>query len=199
MPSNSVIWLPISHALLWILLLSQSAIILALLRQVGILSLRIGPAGARLAEDGPDLDSLVPALDLVDIDHEGARLVIPAPHVGISLIVFISPKCQICDNLMIGFRTLSRQVLNVSWAIVAFSEVSECREFRRRHQLRDVLFCHAEDAVWDKFKLRSTPFALVLDAQGRVLSKGLVNHIEHLESLVTAVEHPIPDSLGVRS
>ena len=98
---------------------------------------------------------------------------------------------------MIGFKTLSRQVLEVSWAIVAFSDVSECRAFRLRHRLTDVLFCHAEDVVWDQFKLRSTPFALVLDAEGRVLSKGLVNHIEHLESLVAAVDHPVAQGVGV--
>lgn len=48
----------------------------------------------------------------------------------------------------------------------------------------------------DEFNIGVTPFALLIDRNGVVLASGLVNTLEHVESLISAgdrVEHlPLP-------
>jgi len=52
MPPANMNWLYANVAILWVFVLVQGVLTLALLRQVGLVSLRIGPKGARVTDDG---------------------------------------------------------------------------------------------------------------------------------------------------
>jgi hypothetical protein len=72
-------------------------LVLALYRQVGILTLRLGPGVAlELAEEGPELAEPAPALE---------GLVGRGPE----LVAFFSPGCRICRQLAPGVRALARE------------------------------------------------------------------------------------------
>lgn len=74
------------------------ALVLALYRQVGLLTLRIGPAqGAlELPGEGPELGADAPVLDgLRGRDSE--------------LVAFFSPTCRLCRELLPGVRALARE------------------------------------------------------------------------------------------
>ena len=58
----------ISYFALWALFLVQSFILLLLLRQVGVLHLRIAPTGARVMAAGPELGQRAPPVTLRDMD-----------------------------------------------------------------------------------------------------------------------------------
>lgn len=79
-----------------------TALVLALYRQVGVLTLRIGPAqGAlELPGEGPELGIEAPAL-------EGLTL-----H-GSELVVFFSPGCRLCRELRPGVLALAREGVEV--------------------------------------------------------------------------------------
>jgi hypothetical protein len=79
-----------------------AVLVLALYRQVGVLTLRVGPAqGAlELEGEGPDLGTTAPAL-------EGLR------GRGSELVAFLSPTCRICHDLLPGIRALGRDGLSV--------------------------------------------------------------------------------------
>lgn len=79
-----------------------AVLVLALYRQVGVLTLRVGPAqGAlELEGEGPDLGMPAPALD-------GLR------GRGSELVAFLSPTCRICHDLLPGIRALGRDGLSV--------------------------------------------------------------------------------------
>jgi hypothetical protein len=66
-----------------------------------------------------------------------------------------------------------------------FGELDKCREFRRELRTEEVLAAHVPEA--DKnFGVRSVPFAVLIGRDGVVLSKGMINHVEHIESLLAA-------------
>jgi hypothetical protein len=77
------------------------ALVLALYRQVGILTLRVGPGVAlELAEEGPPLGEQAPLL-------EGLL------RSGPELAVFFSPGCRLCRQLAPAVRALGREGIDV--------------------------------------------------------------------------------------
>jgi methylamine utilization protein MauE/thioredoxin family protein len=78
-----------------------AALVLALYRQVGLLTLRVGPGVAlELAEEGPPLGD--PAPELPGLAGAGPELA-----------VFFSPGCRLCRQLAPGVRALGREGLTV--------------------------------------------------------------------------------------
>lgn len=76
-------------------------LVLALYRQVGVLTLRLGPrVPLELAEEGPEVGEPAPALE--SLQGRGAELV-----------VFTSDTCRVCRQLAPGIAALARQGLAV--------------------------------------------------------------------------------------
>jgi hypothetical protein len=76
-------------------------LVLALYRQVGVLTLRIGPRVAlELAEEGPPIGEPAPALEGL-----AAR--------GSELVVFFSAGCRLCRQLAPGVAALAREGMTV--------------------------------------------------------------------------------------
>jgi uncharacterized membrane protein YphA (DoxX/SURF4 family) len=88
-------------AVLALAVLALGGLVLALYRQVGVLTLRLGPGVAlEVAEEGPPVGDEAPALDGL------ARL-------GSELAVFFSSDCRVCRSLAPGVRALAREGLPV--------------------------------------------------------------------------------------
>jgi hypothetical protein len=88
-------------AVLALAVLILGGLVLALYRQVGVLTLRLGPGVAlEVAEEGPAVGDEAPALD------DLARL-------GSELAVFFSADCRLCRSLAPGVRALAREGLPV--------------------------------------------------------------------------------------
>ena len=76
--------------------------VLALGREVGMLRLRLGPAGAlEVSSEGPTLGGRI---DLVERFAAG-------PHVELALAVFTSRGCRVCDSLEPALASLARDPL----------------------------------------------------------------------------------------
>jgi uncharacterized membrane protein YphA (DoxX/SURF4 family) len=76
-------------------------LVLALYRQVGVLSMRIGPSVAlELAEEGPALGDVAPDLDRLS-------------RVGEELVAFFSPDCRLCRAIAPGVRAFEREGMRV--------------------------------------------------------------------------------------
>jgi hypothetical protein len=87
-----------SYVLLWIAVLGLSVMVVALLRQVGVLHARLRPLGVHFAGEGPE--RLAPAPPVPGVDF-GAH--------AITVLAFTSPTCQICHELRPSLRALERQ------------------------------------------------------------------------------------------
>jgi len=92
--------LAVSNVVLWIALLSLSLVVLALIRQVGVLHERIAPAGALMLNRGLNVGELAPMIDVIDLDGRELRLGSPHADGKSTLLVFVSPTCPVCKSLL---------------------------------------------------------------------------------------------------
>ena len=100
------------------------------------------------------------------------------------LLLFIEPSCSSCTALTSAIRPLIHEYDSVVlWAMVALGNQEACRKFRSENGLDCLLFAYAPE-MRDQYRIYTAPYALVIDKNGIVRSKGVVNHIEHLESLL---------------
>ena len=60
--------LVISQVMLWIAVVALSAIVLALIRQIGVLHERIAPMGALTIDKGPKVGDMSPVFELTDLE-----------------------------------------------------------------------------------------------------------------------------------
>jgi uncharacterized membrane protein YphA (DoxX/SURF4 family) len=87
--------------LLTVAVLTLGALVLALYRQVGILTMRLGPSVAlELAEEGPPIGEEAPQLDGLE-------------RVGDELVAFFSPDCRLCRAIAPGVRAFEREGMPV--------------------------------------------------------------------------------------
>lgn len=106
-------------------------LVLALYRQVGVLSLRLGPRAAlEVPEEGPPLETPAPAL--TGLERRGAELV-----------AFVSEGCRLCRELTPSFRALAREGL----AVRIVSEEEEGAAFRRWNVPGSPFVVHVVDGV----------------------------------------------------
>lgn len=106
-------------------------LVLALYRQVGVLTLRLGPrVPLELAEEGPEVGEPAPALE--SLRGRGAELV-----------VFSSAGCRLCRQLAPGIAALARQGL----AVRVVEEAADELAFERWNVPGTPFAVHVQDGV----------------------------------------------------
>src|ERR1700687_6118901 len=89
----------ISHVVLWIVVLLQALLLLALARLVGQLMSRRFPAGgARVIDPGPEIGSVVDGW--VSTDLLGHPLRFHFPRERDLFLLYVSPHCRVCAGLL---------------------------------------------------------------------------------------------------
>src|SRR3569623_158218 len=88
----------VSQILSWAVILGLGLALLALARQVGVLHVRVAPAGALMTGKGPAVGEAAPVMDAVTL--EGAALTIGKPKAGKQLLLFVSAHCPLCKELI---------------------------------------------------------------------------------------------------
>jgi methylamine dehydrogenase accessory protein MauD len=183
--------LVISQIISWVVILALGVLLLALARQVGVLHMRVAPAGALTTAGGPSVGDQSVAIESRDLDGKTVRIGGAAPGKALRLLMFVSAQCPLCKALIPMAKSFAHDE-RVQLTFVGDDDVTAQREMIARHGLEAYPFINGPEAG-QAFAVGKLPFAVLLDAEGVVLSKGLVNSREHLESLIVAHE------MGLRS
>jgi len=177
--------LVISNIVLWVLVVALSALVLALLRQVGVLHERIAPAGALAHAASLEVGDPAPHIEVQT--WNGAPLVVGAPDAeGLAtLLLFVSPTCPVCKTLLpIAEATVAAEG---STRLVLASDGSRAEHeawvYARRLDRYGYLLSAPLGVAYGVAKL---PHAVLIGVDGRIRARGLVNTREHLESLFEA-------------
>jgi methylamine dehydrogenase accessory protein MauD len=174
----------VSQILSWIIILGLGLALLALARQVGVLHVRVAPAGALLTGKGPVVGEPAPVLDAMTLD--GAPLAIGVTKGRNQLLLFVSPHCPLCKDLIpIAKNFAKTEKLDI--VFVGDDEERGQRAMIARLEMGALPFVNSS-IVGRTYHVDRLPHAVLIGEGGIVLSKGLVNSREHLESLVTAHE-----------
>lgn len=178
--------LVVSNAVLWVLVLVLAGVVLALTRQLGVLHERIAPAGALMLNRGLTVGEPAPLLEVAALDGRALKIAAPRTDGRSTLLLFVSPTCPVCKTLLPAVQSSRRD--ERSWLDVILAsdgDVAEQREFVRTQGL-DAIPYVVSPALGLAYQVSRLPFAALVDEQGVLRARGLVNSREHLESLFEA-------------
>lgn len=176
----------LSNLVLWVLVIALSLVVLALVRQIGVLHERISPVGALMLRQGLQVGESAPVTEVATLD--GTRLSIGGARADgkSTLLLFVSPTCPICKALLPVLR--SSRSAESDWLDIVLAsdgDEPEHRQFVLSNDLQAFPYV-VSTALGLAFQVGRLPFAAVIDGRGFLRARGLVNSREHLESLFEA-------------
>jgi len=178
--------LPYALALHTILILALAVMVFGLTRQIGILHERLAPMGAMVSDHGPEVGEMAPLLNIKSITHEVVQIGGRSPTLKTTLLMFVSPNCPICKKLLPIAKSFSRREdLNV--VMIGDGDIDEQRRMIETEGLQSLAYVIGPE-IGMAFQVGKLPYAILIDREGVIRAKGLVNSREHLESLVVAEE-----------
>ena len=178
----------VSQVVLWIAVLALSAVVFALVRQIGVLHERILPMGALTIDKGPKVGDKSPVFQLTDLAHRPLTFGAERSDGRSQLLMFVSPTCPVCKKLLPIVKSVASS--ESRWLDLIFTsdgEASEQDGFVRKYQLESFPFVLSSE-LGMTYRVSKLPYAVLIDEEGVVRAKGLVNTREHLESIVAAKE-----------
>ena len=178
--------LAISNIVLWIVVLALLALVLALTRQIGVLHERIAPVGALMINKGLTVGEQVPVVDVSDLAGQVMKVGAPRTDGLSTLLLFVSPTCPVCESLLPVLRASRKQ--EKSWLQIVLASDGDLvtqREFVQAKGLGDFQYV-VSAPLGMTYQVSRLPFAALVDANGKLRARGLVNSREHLESLFEA-------------
>jgi methylamine utilization protein MauE len=152
-------WLGVGLGACALAVVVLGVVVLALIREVGVLRLALGPQQAlEVPSEGPPLGEPAPELLFACAPRPSARL---------ALAVFSSEGCRMCQAVAPGVAMLAREP---GLAVAVLDEVRDA------------------DA-WRVAEIPGSPFAVAMDPRdGTVLAKGTFNGLGQLESVLATAE-----------
>lgn len=168
------------------MVIALKLVVLALVRQIGVLHERIAPAGALLLERGLKVGEPAPVVAVVDLDGRSHSIGAADERGRSTLLVFLSPSCLVCKALLSVVKTSARSERQWLGIILASDgEEEEQRRFVAAQGLNGIPYVLSAP-LGMAFQVGRLPFAALIDSGGILRVRGLVNSGEHLESLFEA-------------
>ena len=178
--------LAISNLVLWVLVLVLSAVVLALVRQLGVLHERIAPAGALMLNKGLAVGEPAPVVQVADLEGAAYQVGAARGDGRSTLLLFVLLTCPVCKTLLPAVKSSRRD--ERAWMDVILAsdgDLKAQREFVRAQGLDGIPYV-VSAALGLAYQVSRLPFAALLDEKGILRARGLVNSREHLESLFEA-------------
>ncbi|HMA52550.1 MAG TPA: methylamine dehydrogenase accessory protein MauD [Magnetospirillaceae bacterium] len=176
----------ISQAVLWGVVILLSLTVLALARQIGVLHERVAPAGALINGAGPGVGEQAPRLEVHAIAGNAITVGASLAKGKAMLMLFVSQTCPICKKLIpIALDFARSERLDVLF--VGDAEISEQKKLITQFGIDEHCFVNGPE-IGMTFRVDKLPYAVLLDDEGVISAKGLVNSREHFESLIIAKE-----------
>lgn len=185
----------IALILLWAVVIALGIVVVALARQIGILFERVAPMGALMTDSGPKIGEASPKFALQSLGS-GKPVSIGAQTGRSLLIFFLSPTCPVCKKLLPVLK--SAQKAEKGWLDIVLASDGDApkhEDFVTSHKLDGFPYVLSSD-LGMAYRVSRLPYGVVLDGEGTVRAKGLINNREQLESLFNAKEMGVASIQG---
>lgn len=173
-----------SQILLWLAVGVLSLAVLALARQVGVLHERLMPVGALINSNGPKIGAAAPRITARALD--GSLLQTGGIREKPSLMLFVAGSCPICKVLIPVAQDVARKE-GLDLMFFGDGEQAEQEGLIADFAIAPSRFVNSRE-VGMAYAVDKLPHAVLIDEAGTLVSRGLVNSREHLESLLIARE-----------
>lgn len=175
----------VSNIVLWLVVIALAAVVFALLRQIGVLHERVAPAGALVTGAGPRVGEAAPLLEVEDWSGNARTLGGPDAEGRSTLLFFLSPTCPVCKSLLPILDPVARaEDGDVRILLASDGPRDEHEAFVESQGLADRYLLSTQLGL--VYQVAKLPTAVLIDADGVLRARGLVNTREHLESLFEA-------------
>ena len=175
-----------SNFLLWLLVIALLVIVFALARQIGVLHERVAPVGALMPMNGPKIGERVEPIKAQALD--GTSITIGEGMDRTTLIYFLSPGCPVCKSLLPVVQEIEKQETGITVRYASDGEtVSAHERYAAEHGIPVSNYLLSRE-LGMSLGVNKLPFAALINCDGVLRARGLVNNREHLESLLTADE-----------
>jgi methylamine dehydrogenase accessory protein MauD len=179
--------LVVSNVILWCLVIVLTVVVVALARQVGLLHERVSPAGALMPTNGPKVGELTKAMSLTGLSGDSVTVGGASGDGLATLVLWISPTCPVCKALVPTARSLAgHEKLRLVFASDG-DQLEKHQAYVRDLSIETFPYLVSQP-LGIAYAVSKLPFAALIDSEGILKSKGLVNTREHLESLVESME-----------
>lgn len=159
-----------------------AVIVVSLVRQFGIIALRLNPSAGMDTEEGPGPGSELPAQSVSLLG--GGTFQFAGERAQPLITVFLSPDCTICNAVADHVVTLMSDYANeLDLLVVVHATPRVAREYVRDHRFESLPVALKQNFP-SNHGISTTPFALAITAEGTVAGRGVPNALEHLEELV---------------
>jgi methylamine dehydrogenase accessory protein MauD len=176
--------LMISNTLLWLVVLGLLVVVWALARQIGVLYERIAPMGALISDAGPKLGEPAPVLTVSTLS--GQTMKVGAASGTDTLIFFVSTTCPVCKKMLPVLRSMAQsESQRLKVLLASDGEMAEHAAFYQDAKLAPFPYLLSGE-LGMTYRVSRLPYAVLIDGQGVLRAKGLINTREHLDSLLTA-------------
>jgi methylamine dehydrogenase accessory protein MauD len=176
--------LAVSNALLWVVLAVLAVILLALVRQLGIIHERLAPIGTLSVGAGLKVGERAPALELTDLAGGVRQVASPRADGKSTLLLFLSPTCPVCKTLLPLIKSSAR--LEEPWLeiwLAGDGEADAAREFAEAHGLGALPYLLSAPLAIS-YQVSRLPYAVVIDGAGVLRARAAIENAEQLSGLL---------------
>jgi methylamine dehydrogenase accessory protein MauD len=177
----------ISNALLWVAVVTLGIVVLALVRQIGVLHVRLAPVGALMTGQDLRVGEAAPPFNLTDIQGEPRSIGGPESNGLFTLLFFLSPTCDVCKTLLPALKSIAARESWLRIVLASDGPRDTHEKFIADRELADFPYLLSTE-LGMTYHVSQLPFAVLIDADGVLRAHGLVNSREHIESLFEASE-----------
>jgi methylamine dehydrogenase accessory protein MauD len=174
------IWI-ISHVALWCFLLLLGVVVVALLRQIGVLLQRVGPRGA-MEDEALPVGSALPEKSIPILGGTSSVTLRGEPDRQLA-ILFATPSCSLCGEISRAFSQIAYENRDAFRSVVVVSaSTRESQQWASTHPTPAATVL-SEDRAIEALGIPYTPFVAIVDLTGTVRAAGLVNSAEQIDGL----------------
>ncbi len=184
------LWLLASNVLLLILLGGLGFLVLSLARQIGVLHERTAPLGVLRQAPGLKLGEMVPPLQAPDLFGREVDL----SRVGHGLaLLFVAPDCPVCSSVLPAFRALTESQMGTKplsgYLVSDGARIDECRVYAESCDINPRRYLISQ-ALALQMQVRLLPFLVVIDAEGRLQAREMVQDSRALSRILSRLHLP---------
>jgi methylamine dehydrogenase accessory protein MauD len=168
---------------LWVSVLFIFTCLFFVFRQFGEVYLKSSEA---ITRDGVSIGKQIPKFKSISfIDNLAVtNSIIDKP----TLMVFISPNCQACKDLLKVWNKAKLQYPTIDFLLVGHGTREEFEKMFKKQKAEYDLLIDEDGTMVNRFRVRVSPFAFIIDEKGEVKSKGVCNGLEHIDHYLTSLE-----------
>jgi methylamine dehydrogenase accessory protein MauD len=190
--SGVSIALLVTYILLWILLAALTVAVFALYHHFGEMYLSSREGRAR---DGPELHRAIKPATVRDLAGEEVR--VPRPAVA-TMLFYATTNCPLCTDLLPALTEVAARERDIETVVVCGNEPPAVAAWADGLSSAAVVVPDGNRALATRYRINATPFLVLIDRDGVVRGKGIVNGRDGLEQAVQRLEaaHTDPDQGG---